>query len=543
MPAESTPRPSGQRRRRVLAAVAEGAVAVGSAGALLLLTTTIQVDPMTRVGQVSGLAGIALRYTALGLLVLALAVAALHWRRGRFAALAGRLGCAAVAGLITGFVGGGTVVALDGTPWPLFANGGDAGQLVRWVEALQAGRPILASYPPLFVHLLSALSEISGSSPSSTLRTVQIIGTALFGPAVYLAWRLVGSPVWALAIGLTASLVLVDPYKPYGPLVLAVLVPVLVALLRLLRRSHQLDRRALIGLGAAFGVGLALLFLTYSGWFVWSAAGVVATALIVFPWRRGPVNGLVLVLATTVPFVVLTWRHLTELLGASGSVKDEYFYFDVYVDPAYIAMARGDLPGTPGPWPPPGELAGVGVFSLLLVLALGVAVWLAAHRTIVMTLGLLVASAWLMRFWLAAQMYETGTVQLWPRTTPQLLYCLLLLGGCAVHFGVERVRALPGVAGSPVASDEPPRRSRGVPRFGLVGALAAVLLLGLFAGSATADRYLPRNDGSTGMFAYVAHFVRLPDGRCPGRSPSDECPSTAVDAVRVLGEMRQRSGG
>jgi galactan 5-O-arabinofuranosyltransferase len=58
-------------------------------------------------------------------------------------------------------------------------------------------------------------------------------------------------------------------------------------------------------------------------------------------------------------------------------VQDRYFYFDTSVEPAYIAMWRNDLPGDVGPWPPPGELAGVGVFTLLLVVGLGAAVALA----------------------------------------------------------------------------------------------------------------------------------------------------------------------
>jgi galactan 5-O-arabinofuranosyltransferase len=34
-------------------------------------------------------------------------------------------------------------------------------------------------------------------------------------------------------------------------------------------------------------------------------------------------------------------------------------------------------------------------------------------------------------------------------------------------------------------------------------------------GSAAADRYLPRNDGSAGLLTYVAQHVRQPDGTCP----------------------------
>jgi galactan 5-O-arabinofuranosyltransferase len=57
----------------------------------------------------------------------------------------------------------------------------------------------------------------------------------------------------------------------------------------------------------------------------------------------------------------------------------------------------------------------------------------------------------------------------------------------------------------------------------LIGALCAALLLGLSMGSATADRYLPRNDGSVGLLAYVAQNVRQPDGRCPEFSGPNGC--------------------
>jgi galactan 5-O-arabinofuranosyltransferase len=53
--------------------------------------------------------------------------------------------------------------------------------------------------------------------------------------------------------------------------------------------------------------------------------------------------------------------------------------------------------------------------------------------------------------------------------------------------------------------------------------MAAALLLALFMGSATADRYLPRNDGSVGLLAYVAQHVRQPDGTCPDHSGPGGC--------------------
>ena len=103
-------------------------------------------------------------------------------------------------------------------------------------------------------------------------------------------------------------------------------------------------------------------------------------------------------------------------------------------------MWRNDLPGDVGPWPPPGELAGVGVFVLLLVVGLGLGVALGGRRTPVIALCALLAGACLLRFWFASQAYATGAVQLYPRTSAEILYCLLLLSVLAIRYGMEWVR-------------------------------------------------------------------------------------------------------
>jgi galactan 5-O-arabinofuranosyltransferase len=48
-------------------------------------------------------------------------------------------------------------------------------------------------------------------------------------------------------------------------------------------------------------------------------------------------------------------------------------------------------------------------------------------------------------------------------------------------------------------------------------------------GSSLADRYLPRDDGSTALLAYVAQLVRQPDGTCP-----DFGAGCAADAAELL---------
>ena len=497
-PAVAPARPR-SRRTLALSAGAEIVTAFGAAALAVQLSRSIRVDPLDRVGQVSGLAGLGLRFVLAGLVVLALCAAASRAGEG-VRRVVERCACAAVAGLATGLVAGGILLALRGTDWPLFANWGDSGQLIRWVDDLLVGRGVPADYPPAVLHVTAALAELTGTSTPEALRAVQVVGTAVFGPLAYLAWRLVLPAGWALAVALLAAFPLLEPYKPYTTVVLVALVPVLVVLLSTLRRAASLSwaRIAVTGLGA--GVALGVLFLVYSGWFVWSAPGAVVAAGVLLPWRRAALRGLALLALASVGLAAVAFPHLVGLLSAAGDVQDRYFYFDTSVEPAYIAMWRNDLPGDVGPWPPPGELAGVGVFTLLLVVGLGAAIALAGRRTVVLTMALLVAGAWVLRFSIAAQMYETGSVQLYPRTTAQILFGLIVLSVLAVRYGLARLpRPSTTLSSAPVT----------------LGVLAAALLLALSMGSSLADRYLPRDDGSTALLSYVAQLVRQPDGTCP----------------------------
>lgn len=518
--------PDTERRADVghgLAFLGEALVATSMSLLLVQLSRSVDVNPLDRIGQVSGLAALDLRFLVLGLVVLAAVIVTAAVRAPRVFPLTCRLACAGVAGLATGLMGGGLVLALRGTTWPLFADLGDAGQLTGWADSLVAGGSMPAAYPPLAVHLLAWWAELTTSSTADALQIMQIVGTALFGPVAYLAWRLLLPPGWALGIGLVAALPLIEPYKPYSNAVLIALLPVTIKFLQLLSRSGTASwrRLALSGLGA--GAATGLLFLTYSGWFVWSAMGVCAALLIVFPWRTGFVRGLVLLGVTSTVFLGIAAPHLLGILRAAGGAKDTYFYFDTYVEPAYIAMWRSDLPGNPGPWPPPGELASVGLFTVLLVVGLGVAIALAGQHTVVITLGCCLISSWLMRFWLAGQMYETQSVQLYPRTTAEILYCLLLLCGFAAYFASQRF---------------------GRPRIGLsarspaIGALSAVLLLSLFAGSAISDHYLPRPDNSQGILAYFAQMVKQQNGNCPAYSWPDKCAASSRELQERLANGR-----
>jgi hypothetical protein len=232
--------------------------------------------------------------------------------------------------------------------------------------------------------------------------------------------------------------------------------------------------------GIGYGLGLGLLCLLYSGWLMWSAAGFAVTAAIVFPWRAAPRRGALLCAVAAVVFAVITARYFIGVL-AEPPIRDGYTYFDSRVDPAYIAMWRGDLPGVVEKlalWPPAGELAGVGVFTLLLVVGFGTSIALGRGRTVVIGLTTMMVGMWLLRFWYASNMWGTGLVQLYPRTTAELLYCALLLCGHVAWFVRQRWRL-----------DNDAQNASCV-----IGAASALLLLFGFAASATLDRYMPKDD-------------------------------------------------
>ena len=318
--AERVPAVLGPVLRTVITGAAEVMVAASSALLFLVWSRNIRIDPLDRLGQVSGLASLQLRFAAVGVCVLAVALIGCRtqwWEQVQ------RLACAAVAGLATGLVGGGVVLALLGTSLPLFGDLGDAHVLATWADMARTGAELPATYPPLFIHVLALWAEVSGTSSIEALKPLALVTTSLFGPAAYLAWRTLLPPVWALGVGLGAAIPLIEPYKPYANLVLVVLVPVTVLFLRFLRAgAGQSGYPRIVLAGAAFGVVLAVLFLTYSGWYVWSAPGVLAAVSLHFPWRTGRLRGFVLLATSAAVFCVISARHLVGLLLGSGDMKD-----------------------------------------------------------------------------------------------------------------------------------------------------------------------------------------------------------------------------
>jgi galactan 5-O-arabinofuranosyltransferase len=469
----------------------EAAVATAAAALFLASCLTIHVYAMDRIGQISGLASLGLRFVLFAIALVTALVIASRREGASFSRLA-PLACAALAGVASGMVAGGILVALHGTPFGLNGRGGDAGAIASWTAGLARGEPLPATYPPLSIHILYLYGKLVHLPPELALKHLEIAGTAALGPIAYMSWRMLLRPGWALAIGVVSALPLYEPYKPYPNLVLVVFVPLAIVYLDVIRNVAGRSTTSVVRAGAGYGIAFGLLCLMYSGWYEWALPGLVVATAVLLPWRTAPRKAWLLLGVTAAVFLVVAGVYLHGLLfDPAGKIADSYIYFDVKTDPMYIAMWRNDTPGILGVWPPIGELGGVGLFTLLLAVGLGFAVALGRKTTHVIGIGSMILGAWVMRFFYAHRMFDTKLVQLYPRTTPLILYGLLALGGLAVYWLVERLAA------------DHPLRSRSA----TIGAVCALLFVFASSGSALSDRYMPVNSDppGPGWLTYNAH--------------------------------------
>ncbi|MGW2373990.1 hypothetical protein [Kitasatospora sp. NPDC001683] len=536
-----SPRPATGRPESRWWLIAEGATGVVVALFTTWLARYADVNPMVRMGQVSGLAWLQLFLLLLLGATLAAVIPAMRHRK----LLPVQLGAAVISGLATGITAAGISVALKGTSWPLNGQAGDSLTLQNWAYQLLHGGSVDPTYPPLFPHLLSWSTRLfTDGDPGHALKLLDLAFTALLGPTAYLAWRLLLPPLWALGIGVTSALPLMDPYKPYTSMVLVGLLPVLAKLLQLVQRAQLLGRREAVLLGAAVGGTLGVLFLLYSGWFVWSAAGLALLGLILLV-RLQRLHGfralgvaLLLLGATFVTFLLVSGAYLYQLLTSAGAAVDRYCYFDVYTEPSYFAMWGSDVPGSLAytTWPVPGEIGGVGLFVLLLLAGAAAALALGPRNSVVLALAAAAASAFLMRYWYAAHMFQNQAIMLYPRTNGQLLYCFIALTGFAFHLGADRYRTR-RLKTAPAASG-PPAAVR-TPRGAVVGAFCALGLLFGMAASSTAGKYMPEDPSvraGYGNFAWEAQTLRSPDGSCSPYVAANLCrtPATSEEAATFL---------
>ncbi|MFD7588181.1 hypothetical protein ACFV84_22445 [Kitasatospora sp. NPDC059811] len=520
---------------------AEALVSIVAAFGFALLCTRIDVNPLNRVGQVSGLAMLQKYAAIVGLPILAVLLYAAY--RGSLARyqLAQRLVCAAVAGLATGAVAGGIAVALNGTQWGLGGQEGDPGNLMGMANDMLRGKGLPGVYPPGFPALLAVWSKLFYGGVGGVgyaMKDVQLICSALVGPMAYLSWRLMLRPVWALLIAVPSAILFLDPIRPYSHVTMLVMVPMLAAALRELRRSHELSTRSTVLRGLGFGVSFGLMFLWYSGWFVWAAPGVLVLTLFVIPWRQGAarIKRVLLFLGVTlVSAGVVGSPLLYELVRLGAQAKDRYAYLSVYIDPAYImgwaSDRNGDLNYHDFPWH--GELAGQSAYTLLLLAGVALALGLGLRSITVRTVTATLISAWLLRFWFASQMAQTKSIQLYPRTTWIILYALMILAVLGLMFLVQRgagwLRTVQRVAA--VGRPAPLTLRPAVTGRLVAGAVCAVALFATMAASWSADRYMPTTKpefvpvaGAKGIDmgadAWRAHILVNRDGKCPKYDPA-----------------------
>ncbi|MDH6124180.1 hypothetical protein [Kitasatospora sp. GP82] len=528
----SPPRPR-TPARRLLAASAEAAVALVLAVGFMVWARNIQVDPMIRVGQVSGLAKLQFRAALLTIPLLAAVVRAAHRAEDRRYGLVLRLGCAAVAGLGTGIVAGGIAVALRGTPWGLGGQDGDPGTLQGYAASFLRGEGLPDVYPPGFIVLLAAWAKyLRQGHVGFALKDLQLLLSAVFGPLCYLAWRTLLRPVWALVLALPAAILFLDPIRPYSHLVMVVLLPLIGRLLTELVLAGRRTVRAALLRGAALGAVLGLLFLVYSGWFVWSTPGVLVAVLVLVPWRQGRAalaRAAALLGATGAAAAAVGSPLLLKLAEHGASTVDRYAYFDVYTDPAYVLGWRSDRSGWPAAWawPPPGELAGQTTFSLLVLAGLGLALALGLRRPPVIAALSCLVSAWVLRFWFAGHMQRDQAVMLYPRTTWLILYSLIVLTVLAAMLlsGALRTAWLRLTPGRPV------RLPRFLGRRLAAGSLCALAVFGAMAASWSANRYMPAvpQTGTMGIDAWRSHTLERADGSCPRYAPGHTCTAPHED--------------
>ena len=528
------PRINGLLERRWVLASAEAAVSIVAALGFAFLCRHISVNPMTRIGQVSGLAKIQQYAAVIGLPVLAVLLYTAY--RGTLLRhrVVQRLVCAAIAGLATGVIAGGIVVALRGTPWPLGGQEGDPSALVGMATSIMHGKGLPGVYPPGFPALVAAWSEIRYGGVGGAgfaLHDLQILFSALVGPMSYLAWRLVLRPFWAMAVAVPAAVVFLDPIRPYSHVVMIVLIPLLAACFRELRRAPQLSSRAALLRGTAFGVVFGLLFLWYSGWYLWSAPGVFVLALFVFPWRQGgPAlrRGLLFVGGTLVSAGIVGSPLLYQLVKLGAETPDRYAYISVYTDPTYVLGWMSDRSGdvTYQDFPQAGELAGQSGFAILLLLGVGLGLGLGLRNIAVRTAAAALAGAWLLRFWFASHMEHSQSVQLFPRTTWIIMYCLMILAVLGLMTALQRgsgwLDRTVRPAGSEPAGPVIPRR---VTQQLAAGMICVVALFATMGASWSVNRYMPQPESSNsmGLDAWRAHTVKKADGKCPKFSPVTKC--------------------
>jgi galactan 5-O-arabinofuranosyltransferase len=466
-------------------------LAVGATVLFSVWAADIGRNALLRADQVSALATIELRFTLLAIPVLG--VVAWYSQRGVRTGwrLVVRLSAALVAGLTGGFVGAGQVWALHGTPWGIEGQWGDQGRMILWGQQVISTGYVHNIYPPGVPTIAAFIAEhFYHGDVAMAYKPLLIMLLALSSPLVYLAWRMVLPPLAAAGVAILGSLAGAVPAKPWTPLIAMLLVPLFAKLAQWLRGSPRFSAWGAPLRGLWLGVLCAVLFLLYSGWHMWSALGVGALVLCVFPWRRagasGRLRGLSLLAGFAVGFLPLAGPYARQMLGA-GSTKDLYCAPWTLADPASTVFTY-TLMGSP--WP-------------LLLVGLGLSVYFGLRKPAVLTALLFFASVWVMRFLFASRMAEDGNIRLFPHTGIELQYLLVVLFVLGIALAAQRIPLNTAQA-----------------RQGVLAVLLVLFVLGGVGASAVADTGMPKPGNAT----WVSQELRRQDnGQCPPYAPGGKC--------------------
>lgn len=302
-------------------------------------------------------------------------------------------------------------------------------------------------YPPAFPALMALWAKIRYNGRGETgfaLHDLQIFFTAVVSPMAYLAWRILLRPFWALLIAVPAAVLFLDPIRPYSHIVMIVLLPLLGYWLREMRLAGRRDTRHLLLRGLVLGLIFGALFLWYSGWYIWAAPGALGAALFFFPWRQGAATAKkagLYIGVTLLSAAVVGAPLLYQMVRLGSENPDRYAFLAVYADPGYVLgwVSDRSSPLTYQTWPVvEARWPSQSGFALLLLFGVGLGLGLGLRNIMVRTAAAVLVGAWLARFWFAGHMAHDKAIQLYPRTTWIIMYCLMILAVLGMMAVVNR---------------------------------------------------------------------------------------------------------
>jgi hypothetical protein len=402
------------------------------------------------------------------------AVAAILWRRWQPWWLA-----AASTGYLAAWVVLMLRVAVQGSPVGFGGHTGDAGRLaalatkysVTWQPADAIVPGITGEYPPLLPWLAGRIAALVGLPGWQLVGPMEIAFSSATVIAGFLLWRRL-FPAWtafvlcALTVGVSFG-----PAKAFSVISLIVFIPLVLATLA------RPDRGRLHWLPAGLIFGLVIL--SYWGWFVFGAFGLLAC--VVMTWRAEQDR-------------LAYLRYLAKIVG-TGLVVSAGF-----VIPLVNGMLTNWGPSTGDTYGQPGQHAGLfpflepNIFGMLQLAGVTGLIWLRrsvwwASPLLALTLG-----AFAFRFLGMTYFFLTNHTLLFYYT--ERLYTAVLVAG-----GVLAI------------AEALPRLASWLDRGKLTELTAfAVAVSTLWAAWNLAHSTLPGTGGPGSIYARAAFAEALPDG-------------------------------